>query len=131
MFRITMIVLAVLCRGPISGVAAGQTVKPLPSIEMTAPKDVADVEALHDALATLSEKVTACVKAGRKQEICQCSYPQDLARLRKGYANLIQQHPDWKDQLLSYRHLNKEGRNISGTLVLQNLRRQLEMLKCE
>jgi hypothetical protein len=27
--------------------------------------------------------------------------------------------------------LNKEGRNISGTLVLENLRRQLEVLKCE
>ena len=131
MFRITMIVLAVLCRSSISGVAAEQTAKPLPSIEVTAPKDVANVEALNDALATLSEKVTACVKAGRKPEICQCSYPQELAKLRKGYANLIQQHPDWKDQLLSYHHLNKEGRNISGTLVLQNLRRQLEMLKCE
>jgi hypothetical protein len=131
MFRITLIVLAVLCWVPISGVAAEETAKPLPSIEVTAPKDVADVEALNDALATLSEKVTACVKAGRKPEICQCSYLQDLAKLRKGYANLSQQHPDWKDQLLSYHRLNKEGRNISGTLVLQNLRRQLEMLKCE
>jgi hypothetical protein len=131
MFRITVIVLAVLCRGSISGVAAEETAKPLPSIQVTALKDVADVEVLHDALTTLSEKVTACVKAGRKPEICQCSYPQDLAKLRKGYANLIQQHPDWKDQLLSYHHLNKEKRNISGTLVLENLRRQLAMLKCE
>ena len=131
MFRITMIVLAVLCGGSISRIAAGQTAKPLPSIEVTAPKDAANVEALHDALTTLSEKVTACVKGGRKPEICQCSYPQDLAKLRKGYADLIQQHPGWKDQLLSYHRLNKEGRNISGTLVLQNLRRQLEVLKCE
>ena len=51
MFRITMIVLAVLCRGSISGVAAEQTAKPLPSIEVTALKDVANVEALNDALA--------------------------------------------------------------------------------
>jgi hypothetical protein len=131
MFRITVIVLAVLCRGSISGAAAEQTAKPLPSIQVTAPQDVANVEALHDALTTLSEKVTACVKAGRKAEICQCSYPQDLAKLRKGYADLIQQHPGWKDQLLSYHRLSNEGRNISGTLVLENLRRQLEVLKCE
>jgi hypothetical protein len=131
MFRITLIVLAVLCGGSISGIAAGQTAKPLPSIEVTAPKDAASVEALHDALATLSEKVTTCVKAGRKPEVCQCSYPQDLAKLRKGYADLIQQHPGWKDQLLSYHRLSNEGRNISGTLVLENLRRQLEVLKCE
>ena len=51
--------------------------------------------------------------------------------MRKGYAMLIQQHPDWKDQLVSYQYVNKEGKNISGTLVLQNLRRQLEALKCE
>ncbi len=131
MFRITMIFLAVLCRGSISGVAAEQSATPLPRIEVTASKDVAVVVALNDALTTLSEKVTACVKAGGKPDSCRCNYPTDLARLRKGYANLIQLHPEWKDQLLSYRHLNKEGRNISGTLVLQNLRCELEMLKCE
>jgi hypothetical protein len=42
----------------------------------------------------------------------------------------MKQRPEWKDQLLSYRSINKEGRNISGTLVLQNLRRQLETLRC-
>lgn len=132
MLRITMIFLAVLlCMGSIPGGAAEQPAKPLPSIKVTAAKDVADVEALNEALNTLSEKVTTCVNAGGKPETCRCSYPQDLVKLRKNYANLIQQHPDWKDQLLSYHHLNKEGRNISGTLVLQNLRRQLEMLKCE
>lgn len=131
MFRITMIFLVLLCRGSTSRVTPEQTAKPLPSIKVTAPKDVANVEALNDALTTLSEKVSACVKAGGNPERCRCSYPQDLATLRKGYASLIQQHPDWKDQLLSYHHLDKEGRNISGTLVLRNLRRQLEMLKCE
>ena len=110
---------------------AQQPVTPLPSIEVTAPKDSADVQAVSETLDTLSEKVTACVKAGRAAATCRCSYPEDLTRLRKGYAGLVDQHPDWKDQLLSYRYVNKEGRNISGTLVLQNLRRQLEMLKCE
>lgn len=39
--------------------------------------------------------------------------------------------PDWKDQLLSYQTVDKNGRNLSGTLVMQNLRRQLETLKCD
>jgi hypothetical protein len=107
-----------------------QAIKPLPTIEVTG-KDVAVVQGVNDTLGALSEKVTACVSAGRKAEECRCSFPQDLARLRRTYDTLIQTHPDWKDQLLSYQYFNKEGRNISGTLVLQNLRRQLETLKCE
>ena len=109
----------------------GQTIKPLPTIEVTAQADLKAVESLHDALGTLSEKVTACFNERRKGEDCRCSYPQDLARVRKGYETLIQQHPDWKDQLLSYRSVTREGRPVSATLVLQNLRRQLEALKCE
>jgi hypothetical protein len=112
-------------------VLQGQPIKPLPSIEVTAPADVAVVNSLHDALGTLSEKVTACLTAKRAAENCGCSYPQDLARVRKGYETLIQQHQGWKDQLLSYQYVNKKGRNISGTLVMQNLRRRLEALKCE
>ena len=106
-------------------------VKPLPAIQVTAPADVTAVEGLHDAVGTLAEKVTACLGAKRAGENCGCSYPQDLARIRKGYETLIQQHPDWKDQLLSYRSVTREGRPVSATLVLQNLRRQLEALKCE
>jgi hypothetical protein len=113
------------------GLANEQGAKPLASVEVTASKDVTSVQALNDTLSALSHHVTACVKAGRKAETCQCSDPHDLTRLRKGYESLIKQHPDWKDQLVSYHYLNQEGRNISGTLVLQNLRRQLEMLKCE
>jgi hypothetical protein len=112
-------------------VLLGQAIKPLPTIEVMAPADVTAVHGLHDTLGTLGEKVTACVSAGRKIEECRCSYPQDLARVRKGYETLIEQHPDWKDQLLSYQYVNKEGRNVSGTLVLQNLRRYLEPMKCE
>ena len=114
-----------------AGLAAGQAVKPLPTIEVTAPKDVADLRALNDSLSALSEKATACVKAGGKPETCPCSDPKDLTSLRKGYASLIKQHPEWKDQLLSYRYVNQERLDISGTLVLQTLGRQLEALKCE
>jgi len=131
MFPITVMLIAALYVNSTIGLGAEQAVKPLPSIEVTAPKDVTNVEALNDTLSALSQKVTACVKAGGKPETCQCSDPQDLTSLRKGYESLIKQHPNWKDQLLSYRYLNQEGRNISGTLVLQNLRRQLEVLKCE
>ena len=106
-------------------------VKPLPAIQVTAPADVTAVEGLHDAVGSLAEKVTACLGAKRAGENCGCSYPQDLARIRKGYETLIQQHPDWKDQLLSYRSVTREGRPVSATLVLQNLRRQLEALKCD
>jgi hypothetical protein len=108
-----------------------QQIKPLPSIEVTAPGQVLSLEAVNDALGTLSEKVTACVGAGGKPETCRCGYPEDLARLRRGYEGLMRQHPEWKDHLLSYRYVNKEGRHVSGTLVLQNLRRQLETLKCQ
>ena len=114
-----------------AAMAVVQAVTPLPSIEVTVPKDTAAVEALNDSLSAFSEKVTACIKAGRKPETCRCSYPSNLTELRGRYADLIQQHADWKDQLLSYHRLDKEGRNISGTIVLKNLRRQLEMLKCQ
>jgi hypothetical protein len=131
MFNITIILLAVFWSSSISVLAAGQAVKPLPSIEVTAANDVANVRELDDALSTFSQKVTACANAGRTLEVCQCSYPENLVRLKTSYSKLIQLHPEWKDQLLSYHYVNKEGRNISGTLVLQNLARQLEMLKCK
>ena len=73
--------------------------------------------------------MTACNKAGDTPERCQCKYPSELTTLRTRYAGLVKQHPEWKDQVLSYHYTNKEGRNISGTMVLVNLRRQLEMLK--
>src|SRR5690348_8683815 len=121
MFNITISLLAVLWSSSISVLAAGQAVTPLPTIEVTAAKDVANVRELDDALSMFSQKVTACAKAGRTPEVCQCSYPENLVRLKTSYAKLIQLHPEWKDQLLSYHYVNKEGRNISGTLVLQNL----------
>src|SRR5512138_1889379 len=103
-----------------------QTPAPLPTIEVKAPADVSAVGALNDTLGTLSQKVTACVTAGQAVEKCRCSYPKELGSLRSKYEELIRQRPAWKDQLLSYQYVNKEGRNISGTLVLENLRRQLE-----
>src|SRR5262245_40417012 len=105
--------------------------KPLPTIDVTDPKDRASLRAVNDSLERLSEKVTACVNAGGKVETCRCTDPVDLASLRKGYDGLIKEHPSWKDQLLSYQTVDKAGRNVSGTLVMQNLRRQLETLKCE
>jgi hypothetical protein len=111
-------------------VAGAQVVKPLPSIEVTDPKDLANVQALNNTLSVLSQKVTACVDAGGKPEMCQCKFPKELMSLRSGYSTLMKQHPGWKDQLVSYQYVNQEGHNISGTLVLSNLGRQLEMLKC-
>jgi len=113
------------------GTEARPAAEPLPSIEVSNPKDVTKLQTLNDTLNALSQKVTACVKAGRRPDNCQCAYPNELSSLRKGYQELIHRHPTWKDQLLSYQYINNEGRNISGTLVLQNLRRQLEMLNCE
>ena len=131
MLRTSILVGAVVCAMSLCAVAAAQTVKPSPSIEVTAPKDVTAVLGLSDALSALSEKVTACAKAGKKPETCQCSYPQELAKLRKSYADTIRQHPEWKDQLLSYQRPPKEGHNINGSLNMEGLRRQLEFLKCE
>src|SRR5262249_49024501 len=105
--------------------------KPLPTIDVTDPKDRASVRAVNDSLQRLSERVTACVNAGGKVETCRCSDPSDLASLRKGHDALIKEHPSWKDQLLSYQTVDKAGRSVGGTLVMQNLRRQLETLKCE
>ena len=145
MFRIAVVRSATLCMmlsfagAALSaqqeeGVKPGITpdgIKPLPRIEVTAPKDVRAVEALNDALDALFLKVGSCVDAGRKRETCQCSYPQELAALRKNYESLMKQHPAWKDQILSYQRVDQQGRNISGTLVMATLRRQLEALKCE
>lgn len=123
--------LSILLPIALAVVMAAQPIKPLPAIEVTSSNDVTSVEALSAALDALSEKVTACVDGGGKAETCRCSYPRELGVLRKRYQSLIQQHADWKDQILSYQYVNKEGRNVSGTLVLQNLRRQLETLKCD
>jgi hypothetical protein len=133
MFRIAVMWLATLFLATLAlsaqqkeGIKEGVSpdgIKPLPSIKVTAPTDVKDVAALNDTLEALSKKVTACVGGGGN--------PQELTALRKGYDSLLKQHPAWKDQLLSYQYVNPEGRNISGTLVMQNLRRQLEALKCE
>ena len=103
---------------------------PLPTVEVKAPKDVAVVEAVNDAMGALSQKVTACVTAGAPVERCRCNYPRELAALRAKYDDLITRRPEWKDQLLSYQYVDKQGRNISGTLVVQNLRRQLDVLTC-
>jgi hypothetical protein len=110
---------------------AAQDIRPLPTLQISAPNDVASIQTLTAALDTLSEKVTACVKGGDSAEMCQCRYPQDLLLLRKRYEGIIAKHPDWRDQLLSYQYVNKEGRNISGTLAMSNLRRQLDVLKCD
>jgi hypothetical protein len=111
--------------------AVMQTPAPLPTIEVKAPADVAAVDALNDTLSALSQKVTACASAGQPVEKCRCSYPKELGSLRSKYNELVKQHPAWKDQLLSYQYINREGRNMSGTLVMQNLRRQLDALKCD
>ena len=111
--------------------AVMQTPAPLPTIEVKASADVAAVTALNDTLSALSQKVTACVSAGQLAEKCRCNYPNELGSLRSKYDELVKQHPTWKDQLVSYQYINKEGRNISGTLVMQNLRRQLDALKCD
>jgi hypothetical protein len=112
-------------------IAVLQTSVPLPTIEVKAPADVAAVQALNDSLGALSQKVTACVGTGAPVEKCRCGYPKELGTLRSKYDDVIKQHPAWKDQLVSYQYVNKEGRNISGTLVMQNLRRERESLKCD
>ncbi len=112
-------------------VAILQAVVPLPTIDVKGPKDVAAVLAVNETMAALSQKVTACVSGGQPVEKCRCGYPNELAALRAKYDTLIAQRPEWKDQLLSYQYVNKDGRNISGTLVMANLRRQLETLKCQ
>ena len=127
--RMAITVVAAICAS--LPIAAQQEMKPLPTIEVKAPKDVVAVKAVSDALGAFSQSVTACAEKGTKPEVCQCRDPLHLAALRKGYADLITLHPAWKDQLLSYQTVDKEGRNVSGTLVLQTLRRQLDVLKCE
>jgi hypothetical protein len=108
-----------------------QTGTPLPAIAVSAPADVAVVEGLSDALTALSRTVTSCVDAGRKLETCQCSDPQNLARLRKDFDTALTAHADRRDRIVSYQYVGKDGRNMSGTIVFSNLRRQLETLKCE
>src|SRR6266568_5957443 len=131
MFMIALLLLALPGLNSTIAPAAEQAGKPVPSITVNAPRDLKDVQVVNDRLTAFSQKVTACVDAGRRLETCRCSYPQVLADLRKGYENLIKQHPRWKDQSLSYQSVNRDGLNISGTLALQNLRGQLESLQCE
>jgi hypothetical protein len=103
---------------------------PVATIAVTDPKDLAGISALDKALDALSEKVTACVNGGRQGQACQCAYPEELTKLRNSHAALLKQHPDWKDQILTYQRV-KDGRIISGVLQMPALRRQLDVLKCE
>jgi len=108
-----------------------QAPQPLPSIQLTAPADVAAVQTLLDSLHALSVKVTACVDAGGKLETCQCSAKPELSNLRSRYDSVIKEHPAWKEQNLSYQYLDKDKRNMSGVLAMSTLRRQLDMLRCQ
>jgi hypothetical protein len=122
MFRMTLtLVVALLAIQPPS---------PPPTTAVTDPKDLARVTAVSDALDALFERVGECTKAGRPTETCQCAYPQELTQLRNRHRALLTQHPAWKDQVLTYHHM-KNGRNISGSLVMPTLARQLDVLKCQ
>jgi hypothetical protein len=132
MFRLASVLTMAVAATVASGAAApAQTPEPVPMIQVTTPADVASVQSVNDAVSALSRKVTACVDGGRKLEICQCSAPQELASLRNRYDSLIKQRPAWKDQVMSYQYLDKDGRNISAVLALSTLRRQLDVLRCE
>jgi hypothetical protein len=131
MFRLASMLTIVVCTIGASGAAAAQTVEPVPMIQVTAPADIAAVQSVHDALGALSRKVSACVDGGRKLESCQCSAPQERSNLQNRYDTLVKQHPAWKDQVVSYQYLDKQGRNMSAVLALSSLRRQLEMLRCD
>jgi hypothetical protein len=78
---------------------------PLPTVEVKAPKDVAVVEVVNHAMSALSQKVTACVAA---------------ATLRTKYDGLITRRPEWKDQLLSYQYVDKQGRKLVNRLSLSH-----------
>jgi len=108
-----------------------QKVDEPPPIELTAQEDVNAARDLQDTLSALSEKVTACVKAGKPPESCRCGYPHELNRLGSGYDLLIKDHPDWKDRTLSFRYNGKDGKSVSGLLALRTLRRQRETLTCK
>jgi hypothetical protein len=129
--NVVLCVLVLMATPRVQSRAAEQAVTPLPTIEVTASKDAALVRALSDTISALSQKVTSCVNAGGAIETCRCSDPRDANQLKEDYERLMKQRPAWKDKLLSYRYINKEGRSVSGTLVLQNVRRQLETLKCK
>src|SRR4051812_18039177 len=129
--RCRLIVLALLSASATAGAVAIQPIEPVPTIEVTTAAEIAAVRSVHDALGAFSHRVGACVDAGRTSEICQCRYPQELAALRRRYDALVEQHPSWQDRVVSYQYVDEDKRNVSGTLVLSNLRRQLEVLRCE
>jgi hypothetical protein len=131
MLRLASMLALVVCAVGVVGAASAQTPEPVPMIQVTAAAEIASVQAINDALSALSRKVTACVDGGRKLEACQCSAPQELTNLRSRYDSVIKQHPAWKDQVVSYQYIDKDGRNRSAVLALSVLRRQLDILRCE
>jgi len=113
-------------------VAVMQAAAPPPRmIEAKSPADIAAVSLINDSMAALGRKVAACVAGGQPVGKCQCNSPAELGRLRLAYENLVRQRPEWKDQVLGYQYHDKTGKNISGAVVMQNMRRQLEALKCQ
>jgi hypothetical protein len=124
--QIALMFVAALSVAPVA--AQTQETKPPPTIEVKAPKDIAAVKAIEDAMDALGRTVEACVEKGRTREVCACTDPPHLADVRKGYADLIKLHPTWKDQLLFFGAVDKEGRKVGNTLVLEGLRRQLESI---
>jgi hypothetical protein len=128
-FIVPAALIVALCAHSQVGPSASQDAKRSPTIDVQAPKDLASVRALNDALSALSQKVTACVTAGGTAESCSCGYPTELAHLRTRFTALLNEHPAWKDQALTYQYA-AQGRTISGMLDLDNLRRQLETKSC-
>lgn len=133
MSRLVLVPAVLLCVSAAASASAAdpQAPQPLPSIQLTAPADIASVQALSESLSALSRKVTACVGSGGTLETCQCSAPQELSNLRRRYESVLKEHPAWKDQNLSYQYLDKDKRNMSGVLAMSTLRRQLDVLRCE
>ena len=111
--------------------ASAQVPDTRPQIEVTAPKDAANVRALNEALDTLIDKVVDCPAPGPARDACVCKQQDLIGKLRAAHAQVLKDHPEWKDRQLSYKYEGKDGKPMSGVMVMPTMQRQIDRLTCK
>jgi len=94
-------------------------------VPLTKPDDIRHASLMDQAIVRLSNKVMECIRGKLAPDNeCVCLYPQELSQVRKTYEATIQQHPEWRNKMISY---TQEGRTFA--VSFGGLNRQLEV-KC-
>ena len=94
------------------------------TITVTDPHKVADAMAVNAAIDHLGDRVMECVDNRLAPPAkCFCLYPKEVAEVKLRYDRLIEENPEWRDQIIFW---TIEGSPAGYNLVFSGLRKQLE-----